>query len=332
MKSLNKVDIEGQAEQLGTLKNFSDIEAINQLFPDNFSCAWVSLSEGQRLNPHTHDEDSMIIITEGQGFFSANHEFPLTAGDIVYIPSGELHGFRSDSHFWGLSIQFSRTGLYQNPDKPRVRFQSKYAQLLSKNQVLADNFYGTNPTFKIPADTFKQIEKKKALLDSLQVISDHFQRLMYLRVGLCDSPRYQKVFLEHFLEELGHNEELLEERTQNEKVWDPILEAACSWFVNKNYLLDNPGRIIMVQMVLEKCAHLFYSHFSDVLSEGNKSAHIDAHKEADEGHDMIGVPLLQHEPDYKFEEYFKLQEEAWSIMNLYIQRISERIQLAGPKH
>ena len=79
----------------------------------------------------------------------------------------------------------------------------------------------------------------------------------------------------------------------------------------------------MVQMVLEKCAHLFYEHFSDVINE--KSEHIELHMHADEGHDSMGVDLLKDEPDYKYKSYFNLLNESWSIMNLFIERVGTLI-------
>lgn len=323
LPTISNVEVDGETQQLGTLKNFSSIPILKNSFPENFSCAWVKLQDGETLAPHTHSEDSMIILTEGGGQFLADNEFEINKGDIIHVPEGASHGFSSsaDKHFWALSIQFNDTSLYQG--QPRVKFQSSYEKLLAKNEVYSQELYKTSRTFQL---SIKTQEEKNILLDSLQVISDHFQRLMFLRVGLCDSSSFQNVFLEHFHEELGHNEELRNERVNHKKKWDPVLEASCSWFVNKNYLLDNSERVIMVQMVLEKCAHLFYSHFSETLIDKSKSEHIETHKHADEGHDQMGVELLEHEPDFKFKEFFKLQEESWSIMGLFINRVGELIE------
>lgn len=323
LDSIHHTIVDGERHELGTLKNFSSNPTLAREFPENFSCAWVRLENGQTLAPHTHKEDSMIIITEGEGAFSADNEFDLKSGDIVFVPAHANHGFTSNSNsgFWGLSIQFNETSLYENQFRPRVDFISPYENLIARNEKFAKDFYESNHTFQLGIQTQKD---REMLLDCLQVISDHFQRLMFLRVGFCDSPRFEKVFLEHFLEELGHNKSLSKERNRP-KLWDPVLESSCSWFVNKNYVLDNSGRIIMVQMVLEKCAHLFYSHFSNILQEENKSHHIESHMHADEGHDMMGVDLLKDEPAYKYKEFYRLQEESWSIMELFISRIGELI-------
>lgn len=324
LPSVNEAVVDGVTHSLGVLKNFSGNEILKKRLPSNFSCSWVKLENGQSLAPHRHQEDSMIIITEGEGEFAPGikeNTFGIERGDILFVPSNIDHGFSTEQgkNFWALSIQFNETSLYENRDQPRVEFISRFDLLLKKNEELARKFLMKNRTFKINIDTKK---KRETLLDCLQVISDHFQRLMFLRVGLCESPLHAKVFMEHFLEELGHNNGLAQERKRPKK-WDPILEASCAWFVNKNYLLDNSERIIMVQMVLEKCAHLFYGHFSDLLKE--KSEHIELHIHADEGHDSMGVDLLRDEPDYKYEKYFNLLDESWSIMNLFIERIGALI-------
>ena len=321
LKTINETIVDGIKHDLGILKNFADNEILAREFPYNFSCAWVRLENGQLLSPHTHEEDSMIILTEGNGHFTGVNKYPLSAGDIVFVPSGATHGFetKQGEGFWGLSVQFNEKSLYEEENKPRVKFINQYENLIKINDKLAKEFYENNPTFKLDIQTKAD---KEVLLDCLQVISDHFQRLMFLRVGLCEDSKFEKVFMEHFLEELGHNKSLSKER-KREKLWDPILESSCSWFVNKNYLLDNSERIILVQMVLEKCAHLFYTHFNEQLSE--KSHHIELHMDADEGHDMMGVSLLKEEPNYKFKNYLKLQQESWSIMNLFISRIGEII-------
>lgn len=327
LPSIHEAIVNGEKHSLGTLKNFSSNNILAEEFPKNFSCSWVKLENGETLSPHTHDEDSMIILTEGEGLFKTDRKFKLEHGDIVVVPKGASHGFSTEesTSFLALSIQFNESSLYEDSESPRVEFLSQYELLLKKNEEFANQFYQTNHTFKIDIDTQ---EKKDMLLDCLQVISDHFQRLMFLRVGLCESSNYEKVFLEHFIEEFGHNKSLSKERNRP-KLWDPILEASCSWFVNKNHLLDNAERIIMVQLILEKCAHLFYSHFSDLLGDQNKSHHIDEHKEADEGHDLLGVELLKEESDFKFKSFFKLQEESWSIMNLFIQRVGDLVNSKG---
>lgn len=326
LEAIHEAQVGGERHHLGEVRNFSGSDLLKNIFPANFSCAWVKLQDGEALLPHTHGEDSMIILTEGDGHFSAQSEFPLRSGDIVYVPSGEAHGFKAEKYFWALSIQFNDESLYENQEKPRVRFLDPYEALLEKNKILAKTVLEENPVFKLGRSEVAHPKKKAALLDCLQVMSDHFQQLMLLRAGLSTSQRYRPVFLEHLFEELGHDRELREERAQKGVLWDPILHSSCSWFVGKNFVLDNPERLIMVQMVLEKCATLFYGHFTEVLGDEFRSEHVSKHLDADEGHELMGLHLLKDEPAYRFDGFQQLLDESWSVLELFLTRTAEVVR------
>ncbi|MGE0572965.1 MAG: cupin domain-containing protein [Dehalococcoidia bacterium] len=52
----------------------------------------VSFTAGARNKFHTHTADQILYITEGKGIVaSRDHEHPVAAGDIVLVPSGEVH-------------------------------------------------------------------------------------------------------------------------------------------------------------------------------------------------------------------------------------------------
>ncbi|MEO0335677.1 MAG: cupin domain-containing protein, partial [Pseudomonadota bacterium] len=287
LPALNELQTEnGEVKNLGVVKGFSGHPLLKEKCPDFFSAAWVQLQGGQRLEPHVHDVDSMIIVTNGEGRLLGSESMNLKTGDTVFVPKGQSHGFEGvGDGFWGLSIQFEPESLYDARDDRNVRFLSPYDQFLEKNEQLAQEFHN-NPVFQISsAELEENPSKRTALLDCLQVMSNHFQRLMYARMALSDREEYHSVFLEHFLEELGHNQDLATERGRVSPGWNPILEASASWFVFKNTLLDDPSRIVMIQMVLEKGASVFYSHFSKILMGDMKSDHILKHCDADEGHD-----------------------------------------------
>jgi quercetin dioxygenase-like cupin family protein len=320
--------VDGKRYNLGEVRNFAESSLLKEKFPMNFSCAWVKLDSAASLLPHVHEEDSMIILTEGEGLFAGQDEFPLRSGDIVYVPAGSSHGFKTQSSFWALSIQFSQTSLYEDNAAARVEFLSPFERLQLKNKRIAQNLLEENPIFHFSKEEIAKKNKKAKLLDCLQVMSNHFQQLMFLRLGLCQSQAYRPIFLEHLLEELGHDRELAEERKGEGVLWDPILHSSCSWFLAKNFFLDNPQRLIMVQMVLEKCASLFYGKFAELLIDENKSEHVLKHLEADEGHENLGLHLLRDEPAYRFEEFEKLLDESWSVMQLFLRRTADLVKAA----
>jgi quercetin dioxygenase-like cupin family protein len=348
LPELNQIQFEGGKKDLGIVKNFAESETIAEKLPAYFSAAWVHLNPGQKLDTHKHDTASLIIVTEGEGSLQGDLHRTLREGDTVHVPPGCWHGFTGagDKGFWALSIQFQETSLYENRTKPQVQFSTpkinasmtkktqsqsleifSFDQFLQRNEQLAEEFL-RNPIFHIDREEIKQNPlKKQKLMDCLQVMSNSFQRLIFSRMSLCDDSDFKSVFLEHLLDEIGHDTDLEKERGKKELLWDPILHASTSWFNAKNFVVDNPARVVMVQMVLERGAFYFYSHYNRLLSqEGLESEHIKNHSIADEGHDKLGVELLEDESPKKLKSYQKLLEESWNMLELFLGRTAELVQ------
>jgi quercetin dioxygenase-like cupin family protein len=73
-----------------------------------FGAALVTFSAGSKLNFHTHDAEQILYITEGKGILATKEkEHVVAAGDIVYIPAGEVHwhGATKDTAMTHLTIQ-----------------------------------------------------------------------------------------------------------------------------------------------------------------------------------------------------------------------------------
>ena len=334
LESIHEVVVNGVTENLGVLKNFGANKILKSKLPEYFSAAWVHLKSGERLNNHKHESDSMIIMTEGEGFATGAVEKDLIAGDIVYIPAGETHGFMGGGRegFWALSIQFEDMSLYEDANNPKVAFigndiahkDSALDKLHSLNEECIANFKKNEIFSKEVSELMSEKERLAILKDCLQVMSDSFQRLMFSRMALSKDEKYRKIFFEHFIDELGHDTDLKAERDNREKTWDPILEASTFWFFGKNFLIDDPERVVMIQMVLEKGASLFYGHFSKKLDI--KSDHIEKHCDMDEGHDKLGVDLLEQESDQKLESLQGLLKESWSMLDLFLGRTAELVK------
>jgi quercetin dioxygenase-like cupin family protein len=68
-----------------------------------------SVSEpGKVANPHTHGCEQMINVVQGKArFLVGDEERVVTAGDIIHIPVGALHGFTNigDEEFVYLSFK-----------------------------------------------------------------------------------------------------------------------------------------------------------------------------------------------------------------------------------
>ena len=328
IKSLNSVTTETGNKNLGIVKNFRSNSFIDKLLPDFFSAAWVHLEEGEELSLHEHNEKSLILITHGEGIaLGADEEIPLKTGDGVFVPENASHGFKGkNGGFWGLSIQFEPNSLYEDPTRPRVKFVNNFEKLKAFNDKKYQKLSQLD-IFKIPKEEFiDKPELKSMLLDCLQVISDNFQKLMFARVALTQDIKYNAVFMEHLIEELNHDNELRQERGKGRvKLWDPILEASTSWFNYQNHIVDDPKRVLMVSMVLEKCATQFYGHFASILGDSLRSEHIESHCEADPHHENLGLDLIEKVCEYRLEEFTDFINKAWSMMYLYINRKGELV-------
>lgn len=127
--SIHSVVENGKAYNLGTVKNFRDNPQLNALIPSNtdLSMSWVNLPTGEILDMHTHPIKSIIIICQGRAIIiDEEQEIEVNEGDIIIIPESIAHGVKGgqDGGFWGLSIQFEQTGLYDDLENPLISFTS----------------------------------------------------------------------------------------------------------------------------------------------------------------------------------------------------------------
>ncbi|WP_176692921.1 hypothetical protein [Photorhabdus luminescens] len=79
----------------------------------------------------------------------------------------------------------------------------------------------------------KKTQAKKRFLDCFQVWSDHFQKMVLTRAATLHNDAFEELTMSHLEEELGHNRDIKNNRIDFEPVFDPVLEAASSWFAYK---------------------------------------------------------------------------------------------------
>jgi len=67
----------------------------------------VSFTPGARTVLHTHTNEQVLYVTDGEGILATEkEEHVVTPGTIIFIPSGELHwhGATSNTSFTHISI------------------------------------------------------------------------------------------------------------------------------------------------------------------------------------------------------------------------------------
>ena len=67
--------------------------------PDvGLTATWVEVAPGSRQRPHYHPSEQIYVITAGRGkMLVGKEEREVGAGDLVYVPSGVIHGIENVS-------------------------------------------------------------------------------------------------------------------------------------------------------------------------------------------------------------------------------------------
>ncbi|MEQ4303992.1 hypothetical protein ABNF97_21865 [Plantactinospora sp. B6F1] len=162
---------------------------------------------------------------------------------------------------------------------------------------------------------------KKSVLTYLQPWSNAFQRMISARVTYESDPALRAIALEHQKEEIGHDEILARTRAEDQRVvWDPVIEAGASWFVDQFATLPGVQRAIL--------AHLALEAGSLALSKAGVRAfpndpYFSLHDEADVEHLEMGYQILRQRTDWTVGEIVAVLDRAWQVITLVSDRIAE---------
>ncbi|MFN7097364.1 MAG: cupin domain-containing protein, partial [Gammaproteobacteria bacterium] len=127
----------------------------------------------------------------------------------------------------------------------------------------------------------------------------------------------------HLDEEYGHDTMLHQDRDNRKPVWDPILEATSSWFAAKMLHIDNLEKVVLVHLVLETSACVFYSNMRYVNSDYKSNSHVDIHvTDIDDAHAKLGMELLKSINKKQFDSLSLIQQQGWKMLNAVFNRIA----------
>lgn len=337
LPSIHSVIEDGKEYHLGIVKNLRENDELKNFIPENLklSMSWVRLKNNETLEVHQHPIKSMIIICKGSVVFTDGYrKLCLEEGDIVAVPSQALHGFISQDveGFWGISVQFECHGLYEDVKNPLVSFvqntsqiEQNFLELKKRNEVYKRQFSESRIFQLVRKGYFQEDAKKEMFLDYFQIWSDHFQKMMTLRVALCNEPKFLEYFQEHFNEEFAHNTMLKKSRTNFQRRWDPVLESLGALFVNKMATEDNLSKLLIVNFVIEESATVFYANFLSLFREKSKE-HFETHNELDHDHAEMGIEEFKNLTSDKYQELYKIQHESWLALIALFDRIADLLQ------
>ena len=62
------------------------------------TATWVDVAPGSRQRPHEHPSEQVYVVTAGSGrMLVEEEERQVGSGDLIYIPSGAVHGLENTS-------------------------------------------------------------------------------------------------------------------------------------------------------------------------------------------------------------------------------------------
>jgi quercetin dioxygenase-like cupin family protein len=326
------VEHEGKIHNLGELRDFQWHSILKDFMPptSELSISWVQLKESEILQPHVHPIQSMMIFYQGNGKMLGQMPQNVSAGDIVVVPPGCEHGFVGGPQgLYALSIQFGE-GLYTKSDMSRVSFseeQFTLEQLMAYNQECLQQFL-QKPFFAMLQDsTLEDPEKLQTFLNAMQIWVDGNQTLLFTRQATVKEEIYQKVFLEHMFEEIGHeklhadNVVSEDKNTKKITIHDPILEAITNWFPYQMLILDNIEKAAIIHLVIENASVCYHTIAKPHLAKYINTEYFDVHITADSEHAALGEMLLQNQNSRTYIRLREIINQAWEMLGAMTDRV-----------
>ena len=115
----------------------------------------------------------------------------------------------------------------------------------------------------------------------------------------------------------------MNDRKDRPPKWDPILEACSCWFSWKMLTLDNSEKTVLVHLVLEASAHLFFIEAHKIMAKYTETDYFKIHAEVDEDHENMGINLLEGLREIDYKNLVEIQQQGWDVLNSVCDRIAE---------
>lgn len=195
--------------------------------------------------------------------------------------------------------------------------------ILHKNAEYANNFRTSSLMNLIQDESMQLSESRKRLLDCIQVFSNYFQKTVMLRLALNDNSNHIKIAQAHLAEEFGHDISLMHDRNDREPIWDPILDACSSWFSWKMITLDNYEKTLLIHLVLEESANIFFVKANEIMLRYKETDYFKIHAEVDDEHAAMGIGLLKDLTKSQYLNLTIIQQQGWDVLNVVCNRIAE---------
>jgi hypothetical protein len=172
--------------------------------------------------------------------------------------------------------------------------------------------------------TFDAPDERRVLLACVRRFNINFQRLIFIRQGLCEDPRYYGPFLQHLGEEIGHDE-LLSGQEIPEPVDDTIFEAILGWFNYQMLVLDNVEKAALMHLVIETGGDLVLTLLSARMRKHVESPYFDVHAELDAGHAGMAGELLAGQTSATYRRLGLIADRGWDMTEALFDRLAQLV-------
>ncbi|WP_249353867.1 cupin domain-containing protein [Rhodococcus sp. USK13] len=327
LETINEVVVDGHVHNLGVVKIFSQHPELAQFIPasSNLAISWVRLECGQVLSVHKHPEASLILVCEGSGRTMGSTEQDVAAGDMILVPGDSWHGFEGTRNgFWALSIQFNGKALYEDVDNPNAMFAAAESGpavvILEDNEKYLEQFRNSSLLRLIDTSSMTDPGVRERLLDCQQTWSDVFQDLLHLRVAMTTDPQHKHVALDHLVEELGHNNNLRQQRNSSHSpVSDATFVSTMDWFRQQMLCRSDMVRTLLMHVVLEGSGEVWHREAARAFPG---IPHFQEHGEDDGHHVSMGIDLLDRANPTEIHELREALGEGWTMITRLCDRIA----------
>ncbi|TNF66345.1 MAG: hypothetical protein EP298_09350 [Gammaproteobacteria bacterium] len=219
----------------------------------------------------------------------------------------------------------------------KTKLQDQHTHISNAQDVISYNEkafeeFKQAPFFKLIQSDFliNNPYKRKLFFNYMQIFSDRFQLMVFMRQGGCRDQRFEAFFLSHLEDEIGHHK-LLQKHEHFEETFDPVLNAISIWFVYQMLTLDNIEKLVVMHLIIEKAGDFYHSFSNEFLGKFLDSDYYEIHSEIDEEHADIDISLIENYPEFVYHRLGLLSHKSWTMMHTMIDRVYHLVT-KGEKH
>ncbi len=199
---------------------------------------------------------------------------------------------------------------------------SSLNSLLECNETFIKEFKRSPLMNLINGDKVKEQEIRTNMLDCIQTFSNHFQNVVMLRKITSAHTRAASAASDHLEEEYKHNDILMRDRSYRAPTWDPILESTSCWFTWKMLTADNIEKTVLMHLVLEASADVFFTAANKVMRYYGETEYFGIHATVDQHHATMGNELLANLSAQEYQRLYEILKQGWLVLIAACNRIA----------